>query len=372
MPDSSGRPENGAGENLETRWRAFVVASIPLFIDLHLQPHVRMLVDMGFDVTVMSSGEPEIAAEVSYEEVPFTRSPITFWKHPPTILKMRKLIGSATPENPVLLHLHTPTPALLSRLAIPRKKRDCVKVVYLAHGFHFQSEQRNLYWFLERLVGSKTDQFIVLNTEDEKAASQLGGGAVSVLPGVGSRRLTYANRPVGSRNLVVVGILEERKRPQLALEALALLPDDVTMTFCGSGPLEGELMTMAGELGVSDRVTFAGWVDDPNPFYEKAASLVFLSEREGLPMAVIEALAAGLGVVAFDIRGVRDIMSGLDCWRQPASLEPSDVSAAILASLENEHRLVESHERAAEFSIEASTTAHQRIVSDVVARSGLG
>jgi glycosyltransferase involved in cell wall biosynthesis len=72
-------------------------------------------------------------------------------------------------------------------------------------------------------------------------------------------------------------------------------------------------------MHLEERVTFTGWVKDLAPLYGDLDILALTSENEGTPVAVIEALASGVGVVATDVGGVRELIGG--CEIQQAPLE---------------------------------------------------
>lgn len=76
---------------------------------------------------------------------------------------------------------------------------------------------------------------------------------------------------------------------------------------CGQGPLIEKHKAMAKRLGVEDRVIFAGYRDDVIDFYGMSDVFVFPSIREGLPVALLEALASGLPCVAAKNRGSVDL-----------------------------------------------------------------
>ena len=107
-----------------------------------------------------------------------------------------------------------------------------------------------------------------------------------------SERLPYA---------LVVGALQERKRPELALLALRSVDSDLGLVFAGPDRgLQDQLREQAGRLGLAERVEFAGHVprDDLAALYRGAACLVFPSRYEGFGLPVLEAMASGTPVVA--------------------------------------------------------------------------
>jgi glycosyltransferase involved in cell wall biosynthesis len=108
--------------------------------------------------------------------------------------------------------------------------------------------------------------------------------------------------PAEGLRLLALGRLEPRKRPGLALDALA----DVrrrgvaaSLVVAGEGPLESELRTRAAALGIAGAVSFLGRIGDSDKWrlYDTAQALVFTSELEGFGVVVAEAQSRGLPVV---------------------------------------------------------------------------
>lgn len=79
----------------------------------------------------------------------------------------------------------------------------------------------------------------------------------------------------------------------------------------GDGPLKGDIETYAKEIGLSNSITFYGWVDTPIAYIAKADLLVLPSLIEGMPSVLLEAMIAKTTVVAYDVGGVSEIIENL-------------------------------------------------------------
>jgi glycosyltransferase involved in cell wall biosynthesis len=110
--------------------------------------------------------------------------------------------------------------------------------------------------------------------------------------------------PAAPFQLLMVGRLAPQKDQALALDALARLPHmNWRLTIAGQGPLLADLQARCRALGLTDRVTFTGYVGDPDDLAAlmgQADLLLQPSRWEGLCATLIEALACGAGVVATD------------------------------------------------------------------------
>lgn len=83
---------------------------------------------------------------------------------------------------------------------------------------------------------------------------------------------------------------------------------NVYYLICGQGVCEKELLKQAKQLGIEEYVRLAGYVEDPVKIYQMADIFVFPSRQEGMPVALMEAMAAGLACAVSDIRGNRELI----------------------------------------------------------------
>ncbi len=102
------------------------------------------------------------------------------------------------------------------------------------------------------------------------------------------------------------------KRFEVLLEAVRLLAGRIprlALLMVGGGGEEERIRTMAGEAGLSERVIFTGFLGNPSRVYGILDLYVATSLKEGLPLAPLEAMAAGLPIVATDVPGHRDVVA---------------------------------------------------------------
>jgi glycosyltransferase involved in cell wall biosynthesis len=234
-------------------------------------------------------------------------------------------------------------------------------------------------------VGSRKSRLVLAI---ERAFSRLvdaydcnSQGAVELLArhGIARERLTYIPNGVelpseavqhGPRDRIVivcVARLTAIKRHEDLLRAAALLTDrDIELLLVGDGPEAPALRGLAGELGILDRVRFAGAVAPDAVGDTLARSDVFClaSLWEGMPGSVLEAMAAGLPVVGTDVNGIADLIS----HRRTGLLVPPcnpEALADALAQLVSDAHLRERFGRAArqrvaeEFSTERMVRAKE-------------
>jgi len=139
--------------------------------------------------------------------------------------------------------------------------------------------------------------------------------------------------PGAVRRVLFVGNLMERKGVSDLLRALAdprLADLPLQATFAGGGDVEG-YRAMAARMGLQDRVRFTGWADQAQvaQLLSQADVFVLPSYDEGLPLAILEALAAGVAVVCTPVGEIPHVLSdGQDAWFVPPGDAPA-IAAAL-------------------------------------------
>jgi glycosyltransferase involved in cell wall biosynthesis len=134
-----------------------------------------------------------------------------------------------------------------------------------------------------------------------------------------------------------VGLLWEAKGQEYLIRALAELYTEgaVTVLLVGSGAYEDRLCALAKEHGVAEKVRFLGWRDDVPRILRALDLYVQPSLTEGLPLAVVEAAAAGLPIVASEVGGIPEIIThGRDGLLVPPG-DPNALAAAIQKLLDD-------------------------------------
>lgn len=182
-----------------------------------------------------------------------------------------------------------------------------------------------------------------------------------------------AGRDGAPRELLFMGRLVEKKGVDVLLQAMALEPLralDVTLTIAGDGPLAGALRARAAELGLGENVRFAGYVtgERKHACFRAAGVVVVPSivtgagDAEGLPVALLEALAAGRVCVATDASGAPDVVRGGDAivvpQRDAAALSEALARAVRLPDAERRAMRARARETAAAYDWDAIARAH--------------
>lgn len=237
---------------------------------------------------------------------------------------LKKIIDGAHWD---IIWTNEPVMGVMTRLAARDARRRGTKVVYMVHGFHFYdgAPKQNwlLYYPVEKACSRLCDMIVTINEEDYRRAQTFHAARMEKIPGVGVNLDRFAPDENARRAwreklgltaddvmLLTVGELTPRKNQHVLLTALYLLRDSRLRLFlCGRGELEQQLREQVEQLQLGDRVQFLGYRKDISELCCAADLFVFSSLQEGLPKALMEAMATGLPVVCSDIRGNVDLIA---------------------------------------------------------------
>lgn len=300
-------------------------------MEFHI-PYLKMFKEAGWETAVAARNDYENPEDCqipycdTYYDIPFERNPFK----PGNLEAYRKLKEIIDAGHYDIIHCHTPVGAALTRLAARVSRKRGTKVIYTAHGFHFYKGAPLLNWMIfypvERWLAHYTDTLITINKEDYERAKSFKAGRVCYVPGVGVDLNKFNTQSVnreGKRRelgftkddfiLLSVGELIPRKNHQLVLHALGLLQKqgklgNIQYVICGRGVKLDELKALAQELQIADHVHFLGYRNDISAICQASDLFVFMSKQEGLPVAMMEAMACGVPVICSDIRGNTDLV----------------------------------------------------------------
>jgi len=322
--------------------KVLIAVSVASMVDQFMLPHIQLLLDMGYEVHVICNfkeGNTCDARRIRCLRKILAGMQVMAhqWDCPrnlKSVKKCRKAIGQLWKVTGqysfAWIHCHSPIGGVLARLVSHYRK---LKVIYTVHGFHFYQGAPVKNWMLfypiEKLLAYWTDSLITVNQEDYWLAKKnLKAGAIYKISGVGIDCIRFRQRgddrerlkrrqeicriyhiPMDAVILLSVGELSKRKNHQVVIAALALLVrHDVYYIICGQGELKKKLVHQAKQCGMKNRIRLVGYQEEVDRLYQNADVFVFPSLQEGLPVALMEAMAAGLPCVVSDIRGNRELI----------------------------------------------------------------
>ncbi len=263
---------------------------------------------------------------------------------------LRQIAGIIDAWQPDIVHAHSSKAGFLARYAGRRLCAHRPRLIYSPHAFAFQGRfsapRRRLYLALERLAAPWTDAFAFVSRAELRAALAAGllgpGRAAYVVPlGVDLGRFR-PRRPEELRTRDVLGLPHGQLigcladfRPQkghaVLLSALAMLPPPSMphLLLIGDGPLRLALEAAARRIGLSARVHFLGRRDDVHEILPHLDLFVLPSLWEGMPYALLEAMACGCPVLAADVGGVPEVVTAAGCGLLFQTGRPASLAAAL-------------------------------------------
>lgn len=319
--------------------KAFIVTNAASMVHLFNEDNINLLLEKGYEVHIACNFEKnntidskqvekcrkewEIRGLFLYQ-FPIDRSPFKICN-----IKAYKVLKEILKNTHFdIIHCHNPVVSVITRLAADKYRKKGTKVIYTAHGFYFYKGAKMRDWLIyypvEKYFAGKTDVLVTINKEDyELAKSRFNkAGKVFYTNSVGidynkfaecdADKLSVRNEYGLKENdkvLLSVGELSDRKNHRVIIEAMAMLRQaDLHYVVAGIGEKRDELLKLAEKYGLEKNVHFIGFVKDIARLHRVADVFCFPSDREGLPIALVEAAASGLACVAAKIRGNTDIV----------------------------------------------------------------
>lgn len=338
--------------------KALLVTRVSGFIPQHEMNNVKILQKMGYEIHYATDlnnvvyGKDNsrldntgiITHQIDFVRSPFSKNVIKAYIQ----LKQLMLAGEFD-----LIHCHMPMSGVIARLAAQKTRKSSgrkVPVLYTAHGFHFCTGaplKDWIYYPVERFLARYTDRLILINHEDFKRAQKFKvRGKAEYVPGVGvdisTDNIKYGKKPEyiqkitgrkispETKVLVSIGELSKRKNHQLLIDMMADLKDmDIICIIGGTGEEEISLYNKIKEMHLEEKVFLAGYIEDVTAMLHASDCFILPSFREGLPVVVMEAMSAGLPIIAGRIRGVTDLVKDTKGGYLVKSFEPVDFAVKV-------------------------------------------
>lgn len=312
--------------------KMLMVSTVPSMIGQFNMNNISMLLELGYEVHVACDWNDRSVwtiekinalkkqlnnLGVKYHQIDYSRSMFRITKH---LKSYKQTLDLVTKNQYDFIHCHTPIASVIARLVCKKTNTKCV---YTAHGFHFYKGAPIQNWIIfypiEKWLSKYTDILITINKEDYKRAKDnFYMNRLEYIPGVGididyiksitiDKAQLKQNLKIPKDNVVIisVGELSKRKNHEIVIKALKN-KKNVTYVICGQGNLEEYLNNLAKEYNVD--LKLLGFRNDRLELIKMSDIFAFPSLQEGLPVALMEALAIGIPCVASKIRGNVDLI----------------------------------------------------------------
>ena len=310
---------------MKNKKRVLFVAHIDNHIQAFHIPFLKLFKDNDYIVDVASNGNSKFKYCDNKYNLPFQRTPFSL-DNLRAYIQLKKILNE---NNYDIIHCHTPVGGFIARLA----NKNCnyykdTKIIYTAHGFHFFNNNNFFKNFLfkniEKYAAKYTDILITINQEDYNASQHFqlkNDGKIFLIPGVGIdldyisqvqfNRNTFMdslNIPIESKVMLSVGELNTNKNHIVVLKALKTLPHYFHYVICGDGDNKTKLLKEIHHLELDDRVHILGYKKNIYEIMKCCDFFLFPSKREGLSVALMEAMACGMVCIVSNVRGNIDLI----------------------------------------------------------------
>ena len=316
--------------------RVLMLASVASMIDQFNMPNIVFLQKLGYQVVVAcnfiegNTCSDERVAELKQKlqdmhvrcyQIDFARN----IKHMGQNMRaLRQVEGLMKQNGYAFCHCHSPIGGVVARIAGHRTR---TKVIYTAHGFHFYQGAPVMNWLVyypvEKMLSRWTDVLITINHEDYKLAKKkFKMKKLTYVPGIGidtqreglSQKEKEEKRkelgiPQDAFLITNAAEFTPNKNQKTVIEAIEQLHNpNIYFVMCGIGEKKAELEQYVKEHGLEEHIRFVGFRNDLHEILQTSDCFVLSSFREGLSVALMEAMAEGLPVVCGRIRGNVDLV----------------------------------------------------------------
>jgi len=249
------------------------------------------------------------------------------------VRRLRRLVRERDID---LVHTHMPLPAAYARMAFPGRRPALVHTEHNMWGrYRAPTRWANAATYRRNARAIAVSDGVAGSIRSSVPVEVVVHGTDPrlVVRGDAARATARSELGLDPDALVVgtVGNFTAKKDQATLLRAVAALPDrgrEVALVLVGTGPLEDDLRSLAGELGIAGRTRFPGSRDDVFALLPAFDVFALSSRFEGLPIALLEAMATGVAAVATRVGGIPEVITdGTD----GALVDPGDVPALAAA-----------------------------------------
>ena len=305
---------------------------------IHVRDLARAMLERGHQATVLVGGRGPVTEQLASAGVPFIS---LRWLerriHPLRDLRaLAEIVAALRALGPDLVSTHTAKAGWIGRAAARWLN---IPSLYTPHGWSIGSRlspRLGAIFSLAEKVAARWSAAIICVCEDEERLAlskriAAAGKLLVVHNGVGDvageLRARPAQAPVRICSIARFAPPKDHRTLLAALAALRSQPWELDLV--GDGPLEAEMRHLVSALGLAGRVRFLGYVADPAPVLAGAQLFVLSSRSEAFPRSVLEALRAGLPVVASAVGGIGEaVTEGANGLLVPAG-NPEPLAAAL-------------------------------------------
>jgi glycosyltransferase involved in cell wall biosynthesis len=227
------------------------------------------------------------------------------------VTAVKELVQTIDKIKPDLIHAHSGKPGIIARLA---GKICNVPVIFTAHGWGFDPNapklRRNIALAAEKLLAKFATKIVCVSESDRQLAIDLGvveaDRVVTIHNGIDAGvEVPVATTKSQTTQLIMVARFNKQQKDQVTLmKAIKQIDRDINVLLVGTGPDFEEAKHTAKELDIMSKVSFLGDRLDVPQLLAQSQIFVLSTHYEGLPISILEAMRAGLPIIATNVNGI--------------------------------------------------------------------
>lgn len=283
---------------------------------VHILDLAKGVQNIGHEVVILAGGDGILfvrAADaglecISIKNLARNLNPINDMR---SFFDLRKIFKKYKPD---LVHAHSSKAGLLGRLAARSLN---IPVIFTAHGWAFTEGvgklKRTIYKYVEKIAANFSSAIITVSDYDRHLAlsSEVGNQKLitTVHNGIPNDVTINGDRKSKTHlcKLIMVARFDYQKNHHDLFYALANITEyDWSFDLVGDGPLLNEMKLLSERLKINDKVNFVGASSNVSKFLSEADIFVLISNWEGLPLTILEAMRSSLPVIASNVGGVEE------------------------------------------------------------------
>jgi glycosyltransferase involved in cell wall biosynthesis len=284
---------------------------------VHLLDLARGVQDAGHDVLILVGGSGvffnlAIAQGFNCISLKHMTREIHPLKDIFSFIELRRVVREYSPD---IVHLHSSKAGLIGRIV---SRNLNIPSVFTVHGWAFtegvSKKRRFIFTMIERFMTYLSDKIITVSDYDKKLALKLKVGCSNLITTIhnGIHDVDCSVEPTDSENnvkLIMVARFDEPKNHYLLLQTLSSIKNlPWEIEFVGDGPSFKNIQALVKKLEIDRKVIFSGACKDVVDRLNKADIFLLISNWEGLPLTIIEAMRASLPVIASNVGGIPELI----------------------------------------------------------------
>lgn len=231
-----------------------------------------------------------------------------------SVTHLRRLLRFAADNEIDILHSHGKGAGVYGRLASLLLRRPCVHTYHGLHIDQYNRLIRKLYIGFERFLTKYSHKVICVSKSEKERLLRLGIAPEEkievICNGVETSGPKVTHSQAANKTAVVhFTRFDYAKNTELVSDIAGYLEKDLKIEILGSGPGQEEIKQKLESKGLGNKIIFHGTTQNPRAFLENALCYLSTSRWEGMPLSVLEAMAAGVPVVATNVLGNTDAVA---------------------------------------------------------------